>query len=45
VPDEIWDEAARHFDEKALSALIIGIASINAWNRLNVTTRQVAGSV
>jgi AhpD family alkylhydroperoxidase len=44
VPDEIWDEAARHFDEKALSALIIGIASINAWNRLNVTTRQVAGS-
>jgi AhpD family alkylhydroperoxidase len=43
VPDEIWDEAARHYDEPALAALIIAIATINAWNRLNVTTRQVAG--
>src|SRR3989441_6508249 len=45
VPDEIWDEAARHYDESALAALIIQIVLINAWNRLNVTTRQVAGSV
>src|SRR5438132_8640506 len=44
VPDEIWDEAARHYDEPALAALIIQIVLINAWNRLNVTTRQVAGS-
>ena len=44
VPDEIWDEAARHYDERALSALVIAIANINVWNRLNVTTRQVAGS-
>lgn len=43
VPDEIWDEAARHYDEKALAALIIAIAMINVWNRLNVVTRQVAG--
>jgi len=43
VPDEVWDEAARHYDEPALAALIIEIASINVWNRLNVTTRQVAG--
>lgn len=43
VPDEIWDEAARHYDEPALAALIIAIAAINVWNRLNVTTRQVAG--
>lgn len=43
VPDEIWDEAARHYDEPALAALIIAIAMINVWNRLNVTTRQVAG--
>ncbi len=43
VPDEIWDEAARHYDEKALAALIISIAQINVWNRLNVTTKQVAG--
>jgi hypothetical protein len=44
VPDEIWGEAARHYDEPALAALIINIALINFWNRLNVTTRQVAGS-
>jgi alkylhydroperoxidase family enzyme len=43
VPDEIWDEAARHYDEQALAALVIAIASIHVWNRLNVTTRQVAG--
>ena len=39
----IFDEAARHYDERALAALVIQIAAINAWNRLNVTTRQVAG--
>ena len=43
VPDEIWDEAARYYGESALAALIIAIANINVWNRLNVTTRQVAG--
>jgi alkylhydroperoxidase family enzyme len=43
VPDEIWDAAARHYDETELAALVLAIASINAWNRLNVTTRQVAG--
>ena len=44
VPDEVWDEAARHYDEKALAALVIEIALINVWNRFNVTTRQVASS-
>jgi len=43
VPDEIWEEATQHYDEKALAALIIGISLINVWNRLNVTTKQVAG--
>jgi AhpD family alkylhydroperoxidase len=43
VPDEIWDEAARHYDEQELAALVLAIASINVWNRLNVATRQVAG--
>jgi AhpD family alkylhydroperoxidase len=43
VPDEIWDEATRHYDEKALAALIMTIGLINVWNRLNVATRQVAG--
>jgi AhpD family alkylhydroperoxidase len=45
VTDEIWNEATRHFDEPALGALIIAIASINVWNRLNVSTKQLAGSV
>ena len=45
VPDEIWNEAARHYDEKALAALVIEIALINVWNRFNVTTRQVASAV
>jgi AhpD family alkylhydroperoxidase len=43
VPDEIWQEVAKHYDESALAALIIAIANINVWNRLNVATRQVAG--
>jgi AhpD family alkylhydroperoxidase len=44
VPDEIWDEAARHYDESALAALIVDIAAINVWNRLNVATREPAGT-
>ena len=43
VPDEIWDEAARHYDEEALAGLVLAIANINVWNRLNVPTHQVAG--
>ena len=43
VPDEVWDEAARYFDQPTLSALVLSIAMTNVWNRLNVTTRQVAG--
>jgi alkylhydroperoxidase family enzyme len=45
VPDDIWGAAARHFDERALAALLIEIALINAWNRLNAASRQPAGSV
>jgi alkylhydroperoxidase family enzyme len=45
VPDEIWNEAARHYAEPALAALILAIAHINVWNRLNAATRQVVGSV
>jgi alkylhydroperoxidase family enzyme len=44
VPDGIWDEAAQHYDERGLSALLLMIATTNVYNRLNVPTRQVAGS-
>ena len=43
VPDAVWNEAVRHYDETELAALVLAIASINVWNRLNVATRQVAG--
>ncbi|HYF06717.1 MAG TPA: carboxymuconolactone decarboxylase family protein [Acetobacteraceae bacterium] len=44
VPDAIWAEATRHYDEPALSALLLQISQINVWNRLNAATRQVAGA-
>jgi AhpD family alkylhydroperoxidase len=44
VPDEIWDAAARHYDERGLAALVLMIATTNLFNRLNVSTRQPAGS-
>jgi AhpD family alkylhydroperoxidase len=44
VPDEIFEEAARHYDEPALAALILSITTTNVFNRLNVSTRQVAGA-
>jgi len=44
VPDAIWNEAARHYDERRLATLVLWIALTNVWNRINVATRQVAGS-
>ena len=44
VPDAIWEEAARHYDEPALAALILSIATTNLFSRLNVTIRQVPGA-
>jgi AhpD family alkylhydroperoxidase len=43
VPDEVWDEAARHYDDAQLGTLVLSIGLINLWNRVNVATRQVAG--
>jgi AhpD family alkylhydroperoxidase len=43
VPDDVWDEAARHYTEPQLAALVIAIAAINAFNRVNVPSRQVTG--
>jgi AhpD family alkylhydroperoxidase len=43
VPDDVFDDAAKYFDDGALGALIVQIALINVWNRLNVATRQVGG--
>jgi AhpD family alkylhydroperoxidase len=43
VTDEAWATAAKHYDDDQLAALVALIAEINAWNRLNVITRQPAG--
>ena len=45
VNDEIWNEAARHYDEKALADLVLNIALINFWNRVNVPIRPSGGSI
>ncbi|SIN41106.1 carboxymuconolactone decarboxylase family protein [Micromonospora cremea] len=44
VPDQLWDVAAKHFDQKELAALLLHIAITNAFNRLNAPTRQQAGT-
>ncbi|MEV0378418.1 carboxymuconolactone decarboxylase family protein [Nonomuraea sp. NPDC050643] len=44
VSDEVWSQAADHFNETELAALLVGIGVINLWNRLNAATHQVAGA-
>lgn len=44
VPDSVWDDAAAHYDEQELSSLLLSIALINVWNRLNAATRQPVGA-
>jgi AhpD family alkylhydroperoxidase len=44
VSDEVWQEAAKHYDEQQLSALLVAVATVNVWNRLNASTKQVAGA-
>jgi AhpD family alkylhydroperoxidase len=45
VTDEVWGEVARHYDERAQAVLVIHVALINFWNRINALTGQVVGSV
>lgn len=45
VPNEVWDEAAQHFDEKQLASLVLWVAVTNLFNRINATTKQPAGTV
>ena len=43
VTDEIWDEAAKHYDERQLNALVLMVAVTNFFNRINTTLRVPAG--
>lgn len=44
VPDAVWEQAARHFSQDDLAALVVAIATINAWNRIGVATRMIPES-
>lgn len=44
VPDAVWADAADRYDEQELASLLVSIAAINVWNRLNAAVRQPAGS-
>jgi AhpD family alkylhydroperoxidase len=44
VPDELFDEARRHFSESELVDLTMAVVAINAWNRLSITFRVEPGS-
>jgi AhpD family alkylhydroperoxidase len=44
VPDDVWDEATKHFDEKQLAGLVLWVATTNLFNRLNATTKQLPGA-
>ncbi|MFG2330423.1 carboxymuconolactone decarboxylase family protein [Streptomyces sp. NPDC048604] len=43
VPDDVYERAAKHFEEDELARVIAAIVAINAWNRIGVTTRMVPG--
>jgi alkylhydroperoxidase family enzyme len=40
VPDKIWDEAAWHYNDQELAALVLQIGLVNLWNRVNLSTRE-----
>jgi AhpD family alkylhydroperoxidase len=44
VPDDVWEDARRQFDDQSMAALLLTIALINANNRFSISTRQVAGT-
>jgi alkylhydroperoxidase family enzyme len=44
VPDAIWDEVARHYDEQGLATLVLMISTANLFTRLGTATRQIAGA-
>lgn len=44
VPDHVWNDAKRHYDESELAALVVTISLINVWNRFNVSVKQPVGA-
>jgi AhpD family alkylhydroperoxidase len=44
VPDEVYEEVRRHFDEQQTGDLTFAVVAINGWNRLSIAARTVAGT-
>jgi AhpD family alkylhydroperoxidase len=44
VPDDVWEAAAKHYDEKQLAGLVLWVATSNLFNRINAATKQTAGA-
>ena len=44
VPEPVWADAARHYGQRGLAALLLAIATTNVLNRVNVETARVAGA-
>jgi AhpD family alkylhydroperoxidase len=44
VPDEVFEEAHRHFNDEELANLTLAVVAINGWNRLNIAFRTVPGT-
>ena len=44
VPDEVFEEAHRHFNDEELANLTLAVGAINVWNRLNIAFRTVPGT-
>lgn len=44
VPDEVFEEARRHFTEEELVNLTLGVVAINGWNRLSISYRTTPGT-
>jgi AhpD family alkylhydroperoxidase len=45
VPDSVWNEVAKHYDEKQLAGLVLWISTTNMFNRANIAARQPAGEL
>ena len=43
VPDELWEDVSEHFEADELAQIVFAVTVINAWNRLQITSRVEPG--
>lgn len=44
APDDVYEQVRKHFSDEELVNLTLAIVAINAWNRLSIGFRAVAGT-